>query len=105
MKFVAIIGTTLVAIVFWGVIRLRQGRAAIRAVLERDGYSIVRMRRRLFRQGPLFWTTTPSQIVYRVLVRESGGRQRKVWTRWGRSWLPKRDTVDLRWDDETSDGQ
>jgi hypothetical protein len=103
MWYLAILVIAIVATVLWGAIRLRQGRAAIRTAVERDGYSIVRMQRSLFRQGPLFWTTTPSQIIYRVLVRESGGRQRTVWARWGRTWLPKPDTVDLRWDDETAD--
>jgi hypothetical protein len=105
MPFLVTFGALIVATLAWGVIRLRQGRAAIRSALERDGYSIITMRRSLFRQGPLFWSTTPSQIVYRVLVCESEGRQRYVWARWGRSWFPKPDGVDLRWDDEIANSR
>ena len=96
----AVIAVILIAaLVVWGLLRIRAGRAAIRTALEHDGYRIVTMRRSLFRQGPLFWSTTPSQIVYRVLVRESSGRQRTVWARWGRSWLPKPDVVDFKWEE------
>jgi hypothetical protein len=98
VTLVAIVGTMLVAIVLWGLVRLHHAREAIRTMLERDGYRVVSMRRQLFRQGPLFWTTTPSQVVYCVVVGESGGRQRTVWARWGRRWLPAPDSVDLQWD-------
>lgn len=99
MPLAVIVVILIAACVLWGLVRLRAGRAAIRTALERDGYSIVTMHRSLFRQGPLFWSTTPSQIVYRVQVRESSGRQRTVWARWGRSWLPKPDAVDFKWEE------
>jgi hypothetical protein len=36
--------------VAWGVLRRRRGRAAIHVALERTGYEVVQMERRLFRQ-------------------------------------------------------
>ena len=98
MPVVSIAGIFIVAIAAWGVVRLRRGRAAIQAVLEREGYEVLQMERRIVRQGPFWWTTTPAQIVFRVLVLEPNGRQRTVWARWGRRWLPEPDTLELRWD-------
>ena len=74
-------------------------RSAIRASLAQAGYEIVKMQYRLLRQGPLFWTTTRSQIVYRLIVRDAAGRQRTGWARWGRAWLFKAITLELRWDE------
>lgn len=81
-----------------GVVRLRRGRSEVRAAIEREGYEIVRMERRMFRQGPLFWTTTNSQIVYHVVARNASGRERTVWARWGRTWLFTPDLLELRWE-------
>ena len=94
-----IVAAPVVAMVAWGVVRLRRGRAAIRASLERAGYRVVSMQHRIIRQGPLFWTTTRSQVVYRVVVSDADGRQRTGWARWGRRWLPNPDTLDLCWDE------
>jgi hypothetical protein len=87
------------SLVAWGVIRLRKARASIRASLARDGCSIRRMERRIIRQGPFGPTTTRSQVVYRVLVRDRTGRNRTVWARWGRSWLPESDQLEVRWEE------
>jgi hypothetical protein len=98
MPVVAIAGTFIIAIAAWGVVRLRRGRAAIQAAMELEGYEVLRMERRIMRQGPFWLTTTPSQIVFRVLVLEPNGRQRTVWARWGRRWLPEADTLELQGD-------
>jgi hypothetical protein len=82
----------------WGVVRLRRGQSEIRAAIERDGFEIVRMEHRVFRQGPMFWTTTRSQSVYRVVARDASGRERTAWARWGRPWLFARDALELQWD-------
>jgi hypothetical protein len=89
----------ILALVAWALARMRRARAAIRAALDHGGYAVVQIERRLFRLGPLFWTTTRSQIVYRVIAQDPGGRQRTGWARWGRTWLTKPDTLELRWDD------
>src|SRR5690349_12927514 len=80
----AVIGSLLV----WGVVRLVRARSSVRESLEREGYTVLRMQRRIVRQGRFLWTTARSQVVYRVLVRDRSGRDRTVWARWGRTWLP-----------------
>jgi len=99
MVTIASIVTMIFALYAWGLVRLRRARAAIRAELARSGYDIVDMQHRIVRLGPLFWTTTRSQVVYRIVVRDAAGRRRAGWTRWGRTWLLKPDTLELRWDD------
>lgn len=99
MVTIASIVTMIFALYAWGLVRLRRARAAIRAELARSGYDIVEMQHRIVRLGPLFWTTTRSQVVYRIVVRDAAGRRRAGWTRWGRTWLMKPDTLELRWDD------
>jgi len=88
----------ILALIAWGMFRLGRSRGAIQAALERKGYEVLQMERRIVRQGMFWWTTTPAQIVFRVLVLEPNGRQRTVWARWGRRWLPEPDTLELRWD-------
>ena len=62
------------------------------------GTEVVRIQRRVVRQGPLFWTTSRSQSVYHVVARDASGRERAVWARWGRSWLFAPDLIELRWE-------
>jgi hypothetical protein len=99
MILVVAVPFIIIALFVWGVLRLRRGRAAIQVALEQAGYEVVKMERRIVRQGPFLWTTSNSQIVYRVLVSERSGRQRTAWARWGRTWLPEPDKLDLKWDD------
>lgn len=88
------------SIVVLGVVRLVRSRSTVRQALEREGYTVTRMERRVIRQGPFLWTTTNSQVVYRVLVRDRTGHDRTVWARWGRTWLPRPDQLELRWEGE-----
>ena len=83
-----------------GIFRLRRSRAIVRQSLERDGYTVVRIQRRVIRQGPFLWTTSRAQTVYRVLVQDRGGHDRTVWARLGRSWLPRPDQLEFRWEGE-----
>jgi hypothetical protein len=89
----------ILVLVAWGLARVRRAHREVRAALDDGGYAVVRMEQRLFRLGPLFWTTARGQIVYRVIVCDNGGRQRSGWARWGRTWLTRPDTLELRWDD------
>ena len=91
--------TPILLLLLWGVVRLRQGRAAVRAALARDHYDIVRMQFRWFSQGPFFWTTMRAEVVYRLLVRDQAGRERTGWARWGRRWPFAPDALELRWDE------
>jgi hypothetical protein len=93
--------TGIVSLTGWGISRLVRARASIRDSLERDGYTVLRMQRRILRQKPLFWTTTSAQVVYRVLVRDRDGRDRTVWARWGRTWLARSDQLELHWKDKS----
>ena len=95
---VALIVSPILLLVAWGVARLRRARLEVRAAIEREGYQIVRMEYRLFRQGPLFWTTTRSQAVYHVVARDASGREHTAWARWGRTWLFAPDALELRWE-------
>ena len=88
----------ILALIGWGMFRLGRSRGEVQAALERNGYEVLQMERRIVRQGMFWWTTTPAQIVFRVLVLEPNGRQRTVWARWGRRWLPEPDTLELQWD-------
>ena len=94
----AVVATPIALLVYWGLVRLRRGRAAVRAAIERDGLNVVRIERRVLRQGPLFWTTTGSQSVYRVVARDASGREHTAWARWGRTWLFTPDSLELRWE-------
>ena len=96
-----IVATPIAVILAWGVVRLRRGRAAVLAAIEREGYEVVRIERRVLRQGPLFWTTTRSQSVYRVVARDVSGREHMGWARWGRTWLFTRDSLELRWEKQS----
>ena len=78
---------------------MQRAQKDVRAWLASDGYDIVQMQHRWVRQGPLFWTTTRSQIVYRVVVRDTSGGQRAGWARWGRRWLFEGDSMNLVWDE------
>lgn len=90
----------IVALCVWGALRLRRARAAVREAIRAGGDELVQMKQRWLRQGPFFWTTTRSQVVYRVVVRDSAGRQRTGWARWGRTWFLEPDTrLEFRWDE------
>jgi hypothetical protein len=75
-----------------------------RAILEdwamRQGYQILEKRHAWFWKGPFFWTTSKSQVVFRILVRDSAGSLREGWVRCG-SWWGGRlsDDVEATWDD------
>jgi hypothetical protein len=96
---IVFVGLVVGAILVWGLRRIHHARAAVRGALEQAGYQVVRMQRRTLRQGPFWKTTTNSQVVFRVLVRETAGRQRTVWVRWGRRWLPEPDEIEMLWED------
>ena len=98
LVLLAVLVSPILLVSAWGVVRLRRGRLAVRAAIEREGYQIVRMEHRLIRQGPLFWTTTRSQSVYHVVARDASGREHTAWARWGRTWLFTPDTLELRWE-------
>jgi hypothetical protein len=92
-----VLGVPLVAI---SLIRVRRAGEYVRASLQQAGYEVVQLQYRFLRWGPYAWTTNQrSQTVYRVVVREHGGRERHGWARWGRPWFWLDDKLEFRWDD------
>jgi hypothetical protein len=80
----------------WGARRVGRARREICEELARQQLRVVRMRRRHMRLGPFADTTSRAQLVYHVDARDASGSTRILWTRWGRSWLRERDTLELR---------
>jgi hypothetical protein len=97
-----------VAITVWGIVRIRHARRFIQEALERDGYQILRFKRRLVRLGPFGFrhyatitATGKGSVYYRVDVLDREYRPRVVWARWGRASLFAPDQLELRWDPAT----
>ena len=64
-----------------------------------NGLIIVAKESRAFLRGPMFWTTSKGQTVYRITVRDQYGSQRTGWIRCGGRWMGLySDKVDVRWD-------
>jgi len=90
----------ILAVLVWGLVRARHARAAIRDAIRAKGFDVLQMKQRWFRFGPFsFWMTSRGQVVYRLIVRDSAGRRRMGWARWGRTWLPRPDTLEFQWDE------
>lgn len=93
-----IVVAPIAALIVWGIVRLQQARAAIRAQLDAEGLEILELRRSL-RHGPFAGSTARGHSVYRVTVRDRSGAERRGWARWGRPWLTSPDALELRWDE------
>jgi len=53
-----------------------------------------------FRRGPLFWTTSKNQTVYRINVIDEHGVRQSGWARCGSFWWGLfTNTVEVRWDE------
>ena len=99
VRLIVFVALLVSAILVWGFRRIHRGRVTVREALEQAGYQVLQIQRRIVRQGPFWRTTANSQVVFRVLVRETTGRQRTVWARWGRTWLPEANKLELRWEE------
>ena len=90
----------IIGLQIWGLQQLRKARREVRAEIERCGVKIVEMKSRAFRLGPFsMLNTSRTQSVYRVVVRESTGRERVVWARSGRKWFWNPTTLELKWEE------
>jgi hypothetical protein len=82
----------------------RDHAATARALLERwaahDGLTLRSAEFRWMRRGP-FWWAANHQAVFRVVVTDGAGRQRRGWVRLG-GWLRglRADAVKVRWDSD-----
>jgi hypothetical protein len=78
----------------------RQSRisALLDSWASRNGLAIVKRTYGLFRQGP-FFLTLGHQVVYRLVVRDSGGVERGCWVRLGSFFMGLlSDDVEVRWE-------
>jgi hypothetical protein len=61
---------------------------------------IVEYERRSVRTGPFFFTTSRSQVVYRITVEDEAGQVRRGWARCGNPLVGLlSDRVVVQWDD------
>ena len=67
-------------------------------------YRIIESDRRYLRKGPFTWTSSQSQIIYRVTVQDPSGNIRHGWVRCGSFILGAwQNAVDVRWEDRNAD--
>lgn len=91
------------AVLLWGLDQRKRARREIRDQIEQAGCKVVKMSYRYFRLGPFsHWNTSRTQHVYRMVVQEPTRRERIVWARFGRRWYWNPDSLELKWQDETS---
>ncbi|BCU76301.1 hypothetical protein llg_10160 [Luteolibacter sp. LG18] len=64
-----------------------------------SGYQLVESELRTFLKGPFWFTSSKSQLVYRITVRDRDGSVRHGWARCG-GWFfgLLEDDVEVRWD-------
>jgi hypothetical protein len=81
---------------------LRYNYITVPAILKRwareNGLRIINKERRSFFRGPFFWTSSKSQVVYRVEAEDRRGTRRMGWVRIGGFFWPFSDKVEVRWD-------
>jgi hypothetical protein len=65
-----------------------------------NGLQILSQSKCWFFRGPFSWSTTDGQVVYRVVVRDGGGRTRTGYVRCGGRWSGMlSDNTEVRWND------
>lgn len=67
-------------------------------------YRIIESDRRYMRKGPFTWTSSQSQIIYRITVQDPSGNIRHGWVRCGSYLLGAwQNAIDVRWADQSAD--
>ena len=69
-----------IALIVWGD---RRGLRILENWAADNGFSLLSREVRYLRRGPFFWTTSRSQVVYYVTVRDNLGIERRGWVRCG----------------------
>jgi hypothetical protein len=80
-------------------------RSSARTLLNRwaqeNGLEILHSKVVFADLGPFSWSTSKSQLVYFVLVRDREGSKRSAWVRCGRFWQGRKShTIEIKWKDE-----
>ena len=79
---------------------LSMANAMLQHWAQGNGFQILSLERCLLFKGAFSWTSSDGQPVYRVVVRDREGRERRGHVRCGGFWLGVfADQVEVRWDD------
>jgi hypothetical protein len=80
----------------------QQAQILLQNWAARSGYRIIHYERRRFFMGPFFWLHYKGQVIFRVKVRDSNGKERWGWVRCG-GWMVGIlfDQAAVIWDDNS----
>jgi hypothetical protein len=79
----------------------RHGAQILEQWAADNNYRIIETDRRYLRKGPFTWTSSQSQIIYRVTVQDPQGNIRHGWVRCGSFILGAwQNDVDVRWENQ-----
>jgi hypothetical protein len=96
LAFFVIVGV--VALVLY--IHISRSQKLLKGWANENGYEFLHVEYRMFRKGPFFWSGR-GQTVYRVMVRDRQGVERKGWVRCGSWWAGVfSDKAEARWDEQ-----
>lgn len=81
---------------FW---KYSRERTLIAEWANRNHYEIIHCEQRWFFYGPFMWTSSKSQTVYHVTIRDTHGKQRNAFIRCGGYFIGMLSSnVDVSWD-------
>ena len=86
----------IIASVVW---KESRGQELLERWARENSFRLLNVEECYFNRGPFFWTTAKGQVVFRVEVQDSQGRQRNGWVRCG-SWIGGllSDETEVRWE-------
>lgn len=93
-----VLGAGFVAVVIF--LTVARADTILNGWASRNGYRVLNRDYAWFFKGPFFWSTTRSQVVFRVTVQDGSGVPRSGWVRCGSWWGGiLSDDAEVRWDD------
>jgi hypothetical protein len=79
-----------------------RSRSLLRRWANENGFQVLDSK--LSPSGPLSWTSSRSQTVYSVRVRDKNGRERRGWVRCGSFWAGVfSNKTEVRWENDTTE--
>lgn len=94
--FISIVGLAVVLMIW----HFAKSASVLEQWATSRGYKLLASERRLLFQGPFWWRTSESQVVFRVTVRDADGGLRHGFVRVGGWFLGMwSNQVDVEWDD------